>query len=188
MTDTVAPATVPTVDYEILVVFAGSLKESLRKAAIEKLTKDIKQMGKLANSTTWEQRPLAYKIKQDTQGTYAIYHVTGVTATVIPELENTLRLDPAVIRSLITKTPKNYVWSDYTAEDLEHDYRKFNASIFAENTATAAKKPAVRRPAARPTVKPAATPKPKPQTKAEKEKTSKDIDKKLDNILDELND
>ncbi len=192
MTDAPAPVS-NTTDYEVLVVFAGSLKESARKAAIEKLQKELAALGKVAKSATWEQRPLAYKIKQETQGTYVITHLTGTTAAKIPEFENTLRLDPVIIRHLIVKTPKTYVWSEYTTEDLEHDYRKFNASIFAEDTATAKKssaksaaKPALR---ARPAAAPATpTPQPKPQTKEEKVKASKDIDKKLDSILDELDD
>jgi small subunit ribosomal protein S6 len=172
-----------TISYEVTAIVAGSLKESEQKAAIEKIQKEIEKAGKVTNSAVWSSRPLAYKIQKEITGTYAIFIFAG-EPDKIPELENTLRLDPKVIRYLIVKTPKNYKWTEYTAEDLEADYQKVNRDLFNEDEEKPRAKKAI---STKPVVKkvaPAAKAKTKP---VEKRAASKEeIDSKLDDIISDL--
>lgn len=141
-----------TVSYEVVAILRGSLKPTLAKEALATVKKEVEQFGKIQNSVTWEARPLAYKIAKESTGTYAIFQVAG-NPTKAAEMERFLRLDGAVIRHLITKTPKDYVWREYSAEDLEGDYEQaLRKNLWSEdekssNKRTPAKKPAVRRPA-----------------------------------------
>jgi len=150
-------------NYELLAIFAGSLKESVFKKELSKWEKEIQTLGKIEYKAIWEDRPLAYKIKKEIMGTYFICHFSA-DPTKILEFENTLRLDSSIIRHLIYATPKNYKWREYETIDLEHDPHK----IVDES---------------------ADVPVEKKIEKNVSKKTSKptsNIDKKLDNILDKL--
>jgi small subunit ribosomal protein S6 len=113
--------------YELLLVIAGSLKESEKKKELEKWEAEITNIGKILDKAIWGNRDLAYKIKAEITGSYLIVHFES-QSNQIAELENNLRLDQKVIRHLIYKTPKSYKWREYSDEDLEHDFTKL-ASI-----------------------------------------------------------
>jgi len=163
-----------TTNYEIVVIFPGSLKESLIKKAIETATTEIAKVGKTIDQAIWSARPLAYKIGKEITGTYALFHIAG-DSSKIADLERAFRLDTQVIRHLIYKTPKNYVWAEYTADDLEHDYTKLDRDLYNEQEKKAA--PAKQAPAKK------AAPVKKAEPKiVDKAATSK----KLDSVLDEL--
>ena len=127
-----------TTVYEIMALIPGSLKPSAQKAALEHLDAEVAKLGQIDKQTLWENRPLAYRIGTDTHGTYAIYLVHAAPAK-IPEFNQVLRLDPQIMRHMIVKTPKDYVWKDYTAEDLEWDYEK----VLAKEAASRPPRPAM---------------------------------------------
>ena len=101
------------------------------------------------------------------------------TARRLAEFDNSLRLDPKIIRHLIAKTPKNYEWVEYSGEDLEHDFTKLESVIAAKEERNAkksfGKKTFVRKGASKPVAK-----------KVEKKADSGVINKKLDDILADL--
>ena len=109
--------------YELLAVFAGSLRDAEVTKELAKWEAELAKIGKILEKAVWINRVLAYKIKQEERGTYLILQVE-IEGEKIAELENNLRLDPKVIRHLICKTPKKYVWREYSEEDLEHDFKK----------------------------------------------------------------
>ena len=166
-----------TTQYEVLVVLRGTAKPSDTKKELEKIEHEISAIGKIEHKVVWENRPLAYKIKQELTGHYFIC-VFSAEPAKIPEFDNQLRLDSTVIRYLLMTTPAGYVWRDYTAEDLEQDYQKVT-KVFATDAATApTKKPEVKKFVAKTPLK----------KKVEKVADSKeDVNTKLDNILGELN-
>jgi len=125
--------------YEIIAIFSGALKPSETKAAVKKTEEEISKFAKIEKTATWENKELAYKIGKDTQGTYKIYLVEVEDQTKIPEFQSYLRLEPTVIRDLVTKTPKNYEWVEYDVADLEHDYTKLDRDLYNEKDS---KKPA----------------------------------------------
>lgn len=139
----------PTTDYELVALIPGSLKPSEAKRALEKLDAEVKKLGSVKNKTTWENRPLAYKMGQDTVATFAIYYFSA-EPKVMREFADQLRLDPQILRSLIVKTPKNYTWKEYTEADLEWNYEKV---VTKEVKKPAAKKPFGDKPARKPAAK-----------------------------------
>ncbi|MBU1089931.1 30S ribosomal protein S6 [Patescibacteria group bacterium] len=183
--------------YELLLVLAGSLPDSEKKKQLKKWEDEIAKIGKILEKTVWNDRALAYKIKQEEYGTYLIIHFE-TEGVKIAELENMLRLAPKVIRHLICLTPKNYEWREYSEEDLEYDFTKLKPTE-KENEEEKMKKPAeksfVKKLPAKKEVKEAApetadtgTKETKVAKKAE-EKPKADvgeIDKKLDDILADL--
>ena len=186
--------------YELLLVLAGSLKDSEKKKQLEKWENEITKIGKILNKAVWNDRALAYKIKQEKQGTYLILHFE-TEGTKIAELESMLRLSPKVIRHLIYLTPKSYEWREYSEEDLEHDFAKLKP-VEEEKEEKVARKSFVKKsPIKKDTEKTAPEAKISTdvrETKAVKEakkvekvekKTKTDvgeIDKKLDDILEDL--
>ncbi|MFH1546670.1 MAG: 30S ribosomal protein S6 [Patescibacteria group bacterium] len=182
--------------YELLLILAGSLPDSEKKKQLKKWEDEIAKIGKILEKTVWNDRALAYKIKQEEYGTYLIIHFETEGAK-IAELENMLRLAPKVIRHLICLTPKNYEWREYSEEDLEYDFTKLKPT--EKENEEERKKPAeksfVKKLPAKKEVKKAApetadtgTKETKVAKKAE-EKPKADIgeiDKKLDDILADL--
>jgi ribosomal protein S6 len=168
-----------TTQYEVLAILRGTAKPSDTKKELEKLEHEISAIGKIEHKVIWENRPLAYKIKGELTGNYFLCVFSGDPAK-IPEFDNHLRLDTAIIRYMIMATPAGYVWRDYTAEDLEQDYTKVT-KVFATDAAGAlTKKPEIKK-------LPTAPIKPVIKKKIEKVADSKeDVNKKLDNILGEL--
>lgn len=174
-----------TNSYELLVIFAGSLRESELKKELEKLEAELAKDVKVLNKATWPLRPLAYKIAGETTGNYFIANFEAA-GEVIAKLENMLRLDQKIIRHLIAKTPKSYEWREYSEEDLEHDHTKLDVTEPAAEPRFVKKKPAAKKPAAG---KPVAASKPaakKIEKKPEAKSDTGTIDKKLDDILADL--
>lgn len=187
-------------NYELLVIFAGSLKESDREAALAKWEKEVGLIGKIENKVVWTARALAYKIKRGATGTYLILHFAG-DPTKIAELNSALRIEPSVIRHLIYTTPKHYEWREYEPSDLEYDLVKIRASADedaeakTELTKVVEKKIATAKPASTaaaiqkttPSAKSVDTGKDRPAVKKEvNAKNSEENKKKLDSLLDEL--
>jgi ribosomal protein S6 len=164
--------------YELLLVVAGSLKESEKKKELGKWEAEINKIGKILNKAIWENRNLAYKIKAETTGSYFIVHFE-TQSDQIAELENSLRLDPKVIRHLIYKTQKNYQWQEYSEEDLEHDFMKLNAEESQKESTLDNKNKK------KPSKSKTSPKEKKSDTSAEKANVG-EIDKKLDDILADL--
>jgi len=171
--------------YELILVLAGSLNDAETKKQVEKWEEELGKIGKVLNKAIWEKRALAYKIKQESTGTYLVAHFEAA-GKKIAELENALRLSPKVIRHLIYKTPHSYEWKEYSEEDLEYDFTKLEKDEDADKPAKrsyAKKKEAPKRTVAKKTEGKEETP------KAEKKEVKADvgeIDKKLDDILADL--
>ncbi|MCF7845683.1 MAG: 30S ribosomal protein S6 [Candidatus Peribacteraceae bacterium] len=177
----------PANSYEVLAIFAGSLRESEFKKELEKLEAELSKAAKILNKSVWPNRQLAYKISGETTGSYFIAHFEA-SGDKIANLDNSLRLDPKIIRHLICRTPKNYKWSEYTEEDLEHDYGKLESAkpaaepryikrkaVVEKTSKTESKIETASKPAAKKIEK-------KPEPKAD----AGELDKKLDDILADL--
>ncbi|MFH0776811.1 MAG: 30S ribosomal protein S6 [Patescibacteria group bacterium] len=165
--------------YEVLAILAGTLRESEVKKELEKWEAELAKLGKILAKIVWPNRPLAYKVAKNERGTYLIVHLEAA-GKKIAELENALRLDPKVIRHLIARTPKQYVWRDYSEEDLEHDFTKLESAKPAPEPRFVKKKGSRTKPE---NAKPAAK---KVEKEAEPTANAGEIDKKLDDILADL--
>lgn len=162
--------------YELLAIFAGSLREGEFKKELEKFEAELTQVSKILNKVIWANRLLAYKIGSETTGNYFVAHFEA-EGEEINKLDNSLRLDPKIIRHLICKTPKNYKWREYTEEDLEHDHTKLERTEPAVEPRFVKKGPAGKRPV---------TAKKKIEKEIEPQADAGEIDKQLDDILADL--
>ncbi|MFH0834196.1 MAG: 30S ribosomal protein S6 [Patescibacteria group bacterium] len=163
--------------YEVLVIFAGTLRENEFKKELEQFEAELAKDVKILNKLTWPARPLAYKIAGNTTGNYFVAHFEA-PGKVIGKLDNALRLDPKILRHLITKTPKNYVWREYSEEDLEHDFTKLDKPEPAAEPRYAKKKVVGKKQLEQKAAK--------VEKAAAPEADAGAIDKKLDDILADL--
>lgn len=116
----------------------------------------------------WGRRDLAYKIKKQTRGHYVVFNFTAAPEAVA-ELRANIKLNPAVIRHLLTTVPEDYQPGRYKEEMLT------------------AEKPAIKsRPKPAPVKKqeePEQAPKPALTIKEEEEQLAT-VEKKLEKILE----
>ncbi|MBZ4669641.1 MAG: ribosomal protein [Defluviitaleaceae bacterium] len=89
--------------YELAVVFAPSLEEEAKNAALEKVQGYITRFGGTVEKVDeWGKRKLAYEISKFNEGLY--YFITFTAdATAPAEIESRVRIMDSVIRYLITK-------------------------------------------------------------------------------------
>ena len=88
--------------YEIMYILQATLDENARKAEIEKLH-GILKANKIAVTDVkeWGVKDFAYVIKKQTKGYYVVIKANG-EAKGLAEFDRLVRLDPLVIRHLIT--------------------------------------------------------------------------------------
>ena len=84
---------------------------------IEKNLKEIKSLltengFDLVDEDIWGLRDLAYKIRGNSKGYYAVLNFSGEPAGV-PVVQKDLRLQAGVLRSMLTKVPDDYVLLRY---------------------------------------------------------------------------
>ena len=92
--------------YEGTFILAPTLVEDELDAAIEQVKTYItSQGGEITNTDTWGRRRMYHAIKGHRDGNYVLIDFTADPATV-HDVEGSLRLDDAVIRSLIVRTDR----------------------------------------------------------------------------------
>ncbi|MFA6624412.1 MAG: 30S ribosomal protein S6 [Bacilli bacterium] len=93
-------------NYEIMYVLMPNLDADGIKAEIVNLNKIITDNGgKVTGSNEWGMRDLAYVIKKQTKGYYVVAQVS-CEPKAINEFDRIVRLDPKVLRFLITVAHK----------------------------------------------------------------------------------
>ncbi len=159
--------------YELMAIINPDLGEDGIKKRVDKMRKLITENhGEIFHDEMWGLRDLAYSIKKQGKGYYAILDFV-IDPSAIKEMDRTLRLEPEVLRHMIITLPGSYIPQDYTivAEEAAE-----------EKTEKEEKKP-------RPVKK--AEPKKAKEDKAESEDASKkkkkdleEVDAKLKSIID----
>jgi small subunit ribosomal protein S6 len=95
--------------YELMAILDGSLDEEKYKAALENVEKTIKSKGGTVTALDeWGKRKLVYQIKHQDFGYYVVIRLTAEKAAVPADIESALKIQDAVLRSMITvaKTKK----------------------------------------------------------------------------------
>ncbi len=91
--------------YEILVIFDPRLTDEDVAALLIKLQENFKSLGgEVGKAESWGKRRLAYDIRKQREGTYAVIECAAVPA-VIKEFERQLGLNEQVLRFLSTRIP-----------------------------------------------------------------------------------
>ena len=91
-------------EYELAVIFDASLEEEKVDQEISKLTTLLeKDKCEIAKIDKWGIKKLAYPIKKQENGFYAIVYFNG-DSTVIPELDRVNKINDLVLRHMVVKS------------------------------------------------------------------------------------
>ena len=91
--------------YEILVIFDPRPTDEDIAALLVKVQETLKSLGaEVGKAESWGKRRLAYEIRKQREGTYAVLECKAEPA-VIKEFERQLKLNEQVLRFLSTRVP-----------------------------------------------------------------------------------
>ncbi|MBD3270732.1 30S ribosomal protein S6 [Candidatus Peregrinibacteria bacterium] len=112
--------------YELMIIISmdNGLQEA--KKTLESIKKQLQADGKIFFEDVWGERDLAYTMKKQDKGFYAVYNFS-FNPEKVSELETNLRLDTQVIRHLLIKVPFKYEpksLADFEKEKVEADIEK----------------------------------------------------------------
>ena len=89
--------------YEVMVILDPSLEERTVEPSLDKYLNVIrKDGGSVENVDVWGRRRLAYEIKKQAEGIYAVINLTAEPATV-KELDRQLGLNDSVLRTKVLR-------------------------------------------------------------------------------------
>jgi small subunit ribosomal protein S6 len=91
--------------YETLIIFDPRLSDEEVGALLVKLQDNLKSLGgEVGKGESWGKRRLAYDIRKQREGTYAVVESSS-TPTTMKEFERQLGLNEQVLRFLTTRVP-----------------------------------------------------------------------------------
>jgi small subunit ribosomal protein S6 len=91
--------------YEVLVIVDPRPADEEVAALLTQLGEQIKSLGgEVVKMENWGKRRLAYDIRKQREGTYAVFEVSAEPA-MVKELQRQLRLNENVLRFLSTTVP-----------------------------------------------------------------------------------
>jgi small subunit ribosomal protein S6 len=94
-----------TYPYEILVIIDSRPTDEEVAALLTQLGETLTSLGATVSRTdNWGKRRLAYDIRKQREGTYAVYEASAEPA-MVKEFERQLRLNENVLRFLSTRVP-----------------------------------------------------------------------------------
>jgi len=90
-------------NYEVALIIRPEIEEEAQTALIERLGELLtSEGGEVADVETWGRRRLAYPIRKVQEGYY--YFIQGqFSASVLPELERTIKLNEDVLRHMVIR-------------------------------------------------------------------------------------
>jgi small subunit ribosomal protein S6 len=91
--------------YEILVIFDPRLNDDELTALLGRLQDNLRSLGgDVRRAESWGKRRLAYELRKQREGIYAVIEVAAEPAT-IREFERQIGLNEQVLRFLTTRVP-----------------------------------------------------------------------------------
>lgn len=89
--------------YEVMVILEPSLDERTVEPSLDKYLNVIRNDGGTVESVdVWGRRRLAYEIKKNAEGIYAVINLTATPATVA-EFDRQLGLNEAILRTKVLR-------------------------------------------------------------------------------------
>lgn len=89
--------------YEVMVILDPSLEERTVQPSLDKYLNVVrKDGGTVDNVDVWGRRRLAYEIRKQAEGIYAVINLTAEPATV-KELDRQLGLNDSVLRTKVIR-------------------------------------------------------------------------------------
>lgn len=112
------------VKYELMVILDPNIGEEAASKEVEKLKGEIKEFeGNISSDDFWGIRDLAYSIKKENRGYYAVLNFE-IDPSKTKEFEKDLSLNQAVLRYLLIKTPNYYELKTFV--DLQKEAEEIN--------------------------------------------------------------
>ena len=91
--------------YEMLVIIDPRPTDEEVAALLNRLVENLKNLGgQVGKAESWGKRRLAYDLRKQREGTYAVIESSAEPAT-IKEFERQLRLNEQVLRFMTTRVP-----------------------------------------------------------------------------------
>ena len=91
--------------YEMLVIIDPRPTDEEVAALLNRLVENLKNLGgQVGKAESWGKRRLAYDLRKQREGTYAVNECSAEPAT-IKEFERQLRLNEQVLRFMTTRVP-----------------------------------------------------------------------------------
>ncbi len=96
--------------YELMVIVSGALDENAAHGWMNQIAKAVTNVGGSVHGTPdwWGRRRLAYPIKKQSDGYYAIFNVVA-DGGMLDEVERTMRLSDDVLRHKLLRLPDHEV-------------------------------------------------------------------------------
>ena len=95
--------------YELMVILDPTLDERTVAPSLDKFLNVIRNAeGTVDNVDIWGRRRLAYEIKKNNEGVYAVVNMTATSAAVV-ELDRQLKLSEAVLRTKVLRADEAVV-------------------------------------------------------------------------------
>ncbi|MEU2256311.1 30S ribosomal protein S6 [Nocardia xishanensis] len=92
--------------YEVMVILDPSLDERIVGPSLDNMLSVVKtEGGKIDKVDIWGRRRLAYEIRKQAEGIYAVVDLTATPATV-SELDRQLGLNESVLRTKVLRHDK----------------------------------------------------------------------------------
>ena len=91
-------------DYELALIIRPEIEEEGQEALVERLSEILtSEGGEVTEVEKWGLRRLAYPIRKVQEGHY--YFIQGqFSASVLPELERTIKLNEDILRYMVVRT------------------------------------------------------------------------------------
>jgi small subunit ribosomal protein S6 len=91
-------------DYELALIIRPEVEEEGQAALIERFSEILTSAGgEVQDVESWGRRRLAYPIRKIQEGFY--YFIQGqFSASVLPELERTIKLNEDILRYMVVRT------------------------------------------------------------------------------------
>ena len=95
--------------YELMVILDPTVEERTVAPSLDKFLNVIRNAnGTVDNVDIWGRRRLAYEIKKNNEGIYAVVNMTATSAAVV-ELDRQLKLSEAVLRTKVLRADEAVV-------------------------------------------------------------------------------
>ena len=89
--------------YEVMVILDPSTDERTVAPSLDKFLNVVRQDGgSVENVDVWGRRRLAYEVKKNAEGIYAVINLTATPATV-KELDRQLSLNESILRTKVIR-------------------------------------------------------------------------------------
>jgi small subunit ribosomal protein S6 len=131
--------------YELMVILVPDMSQEETGKELDKIRKELKNLGgEIYHEDLWDIRDLAYVIKKNDKGYYAIFYFTLEDGKGIAEMEKEFKLNQKLIRHLIVKSPKHYEIKKLedlmlSEEDLKPQKREVKSRYGAKPAVVASK-------------------------------------------------